>query len=319
MLTFEADRPLDLICLGRANIDLYAIERGKSLRDTTGFIKAVGGSPANIAVAASRLGMKSGLISQVSDDQLGQFVVDYLAGQGVDTRCVSVDSSGQTRTSIAFAEVKPQNCDVLFYRKDASDLQLRPQDIDEQYIRSAKALLISGTALSGSPSREAVFTAIAYARQSGVAVFFDLDFRTSAWSNQYDAQIYYLQTAQLADVIIGNKEEFEVMRQDTASLTDDTGLFGFHAKLIVLKNGAEGSTCFRPGLSAIKTPIYPVEVLKPYGAGDAFAGALINSLLRQIPLEEALRHAAAAGAIVVSRESCTEAMPTLAEIEAFML
>ena len=109
MLSFPLDRPLDFVCIGRANIDLYAIERGASLKDTTGFVKNVGGSPTNIAVAMSRLGLKVGLISAVSDDQLGHFVLDYLKNHQIDTQFISIDNTGNTRTSIAFAEVKPEN------------------------------------------------------------------------------------------------------------------------------------------------------------------------------------------------------------------
>lgn len=321
MLEFPRDRKIEVICIGRANVDFYTMNRGVSLIEATGFVKYVGGSPANIAVALSRLGTKTGLISKVSDDQLGHYVLNYLKNEGVDIQHVGIDKSGKTRTSIAFIEVKPDNCDTLFYRKEASDLTIMPTEISEEYIKSAKAILISGTALSDNPSREAVFTAMLFAKKHGTLIFFDLDYRASEWEAIEEASVYYTKAAKQADVIIGNKEEFKVMEFCQLN-TDTTAMiqqfFDLQAQIVVFKNGEEGSITYTRNEPPIQTTIFPVEVLKPYGAGDAFAGAFIYALLQKKQLTICLKLASAAGAIVVAKESCSEAMPSITEIENFI-
>ena len=160
-IEFDQSRPMDLILLGRVAIDFNPAynnlvkEEFKPLKKVHIFEKYVGGSPANIAVGVTRHGLKAGFIGKVSDDQFGEFVVDYFNEQGIDTSHISVCTGGE-KLGLTFTEMlSPSESNILMYRNRIADLQLHVDDIDEQYIRDAKAVLISGTALAESPSREA--------------------------------------------------------------------------------------------------------------------------------------------------------------------
>ena len=173
MLKFDLQKPNDVVAFGRATIDLYANEIGPMEAAKT-FSKYVGGSPANTAVAMARLGLKVGYIGKVSDDQFGRFIVRYLADQGVDTSHIETAASG-IRSGVTMGEIKEGSCNCFMYRTDCADLHIDCAQLDESYIASHKLLLISGTSLSHSPAREAVFLAIAMAKRNGVVVAFDLD------------------------------------------------------------------------------------------------------------------------------------------------
>jgi len=176
-LIFDPNRSMDFISLGRLCIDLNANEINRPMEQTRTFTKYVGGSPANICIAMNQLGMKTGFIGRVADDQHGRFIVSYLQKLGVDTSNIYTDLPGSV-TGLAFTEIKsPTECSILMYRDNAADLNLEASDVSEEYIRNAKAILISGTALAKSPSRDAVFVAIEYAKKHNVIVFFDIDYR----------------------------------------------------------------------------------------------------------------------------------------------
>lgn len=321
MLKIDDKRVLDFICVGRVNVDLYAVERETSLKMTSGFVKSVGGSPANIAVALSRLGAKAGFIGKVSDDQMGNFVYEYLESKGIDVTHLTYDTSG-SRTSLVLAEVKKENCDVLFYRNNAADMLIATDDIEEEYIRKAKAVVITGTAFSASPSREAMFTLMNYARQNNTLVILDLDYRTSEWKSLEEASIYYNMAAERADIIIGNDEEFDIIEYlDLVKSEHNTPqrLLDKNAQLVVCKFGSNGSTIYTKSGQQFKRGVFKVKKMKPYGSGDAFAAAFLNALINEKKsIEEGLELASAAGAILVSKPGCVEAMPSKEEILQFI-
>ena len=321
-LKIPVNRPIDAICLGRAGVDLYAREANTDFNDVSGFEKYVGGSPANIAVALAKLGAKSGLISCVSDDGLGQYVCDYLKSMGVDLQGIAVDKTG-SRTSLAITEMKPSNCEVVIYRNNAADLSLSAQQIDPTYIASAKMLIVTGTALSTSPSREATLLAIDYARRAGTLVVLDIDYRPYSWGSPEDSALYYQLAAGLSDIVIGNREEFDVMEYmiDRGNKDDDKTAARYLIKstqVVVIKAGELGSKIYTRNGCHFEQGIFPVTVKKPFGAGDSFAGALVYALLEGYGLQIGVKMGSAAAAINVSRDSCTEAMPTLKELQDFI-
>lgn len=332
-LTFSDNRPLDVICLGRAGVDLYAHEENTDMTDVSGFDKHVGGSPANIAVALTKLGAKVGLISCVSDDGLGRYVCDYLTAQGVNLQGVKMDKTG-TRTSLAITEMKASDCEVVLYRNNAADLALTIEDIDRDYIAQAKILLVSGTALSSSSSREATLSAIRFARSVGTVVILDVDYRAYSWLSPEESSLYYQLVASLSDVVIGNREEFEVMTlldqksMDASAAEHQTSTQKDYVtaqsylqgatQIVIIKAGELGSKVYTRDGKSFEQGIFPVEVKKPFGAGDSFAGALMFSLLNGKSLEDSVKFGSASAAINVSRKSCTEAMPTYAELIEFI-
>ena len=149
-ITFDNSRLYDLVLLGRVAVDFNPVDYFHPLEECTTFKNYVGGSPANIAVGAARHGMKIGFFARVSDDQLGDFVVHFFEKEGIDTsrirRCTNGEKIGLTFTEI----LSRDESSILMYRNCIADLQLHPDDIDEEYIKNTKALLISGTSLAAA-------------------------------------------------------------------------------------------------------------------------------------------------------------------------
>ena len=321
-LTLQENRLLDVICLGRAGVDLYANEHNADFSQVSSFTKYVGGSPANIAVALTKLNCNVGFVSALSDDMLGDYVRDYLIEKGVNLDGVQTSPEG-SRTSLAITEMKADNCGVVIYRNKAADLELDPGKISSDYIASAKLLLVTGTALAQSPSREATFVAMEFARSNNTQVVLDIDYRAYSWNSLQEAADCLRKAASFSDVLIGNREEFDVLEKglaiDEPSDSKTAKLFLSNAtKIVVLKAGHLGSKTYTIDGQFIQQAIFPVDVVKPFGAGDSFAGSLLYSIVKGLPLEQGLRFGAAAASINVSSDNCTEAMPTIAEIEAFL-
>lgn len=323
-IEFPQGRQLDFIGLGRACMDLNANEINRPMEETVTFTKYVGGSPANITIALSRLGVKTGFIGRVADDQFGRFIRGYFDRNGIDTSRLVADRSGSV-TGLAFTEIKsPTDCSILMYRDNVADLKLEPGDIDENYIKNAKALLISGTALAQSPSREAVFLALQYARKHGTVVFFDIDYRGYTWKSLEETSIYCNLVAEKSDVIIGGREEFDIMEKTTGPLhksDEETARrwFDHKAKLVVVKHGGDGSVAFSSTGERFKAGIYKSDnVIKTFGAGDSFAGAFIYGLMQGWPVDRCQQYGSASASIVVSSHNCSDAMPTLEQISRFI-
>lgn len=137
---FNDNREFDIIAVGRACIDLNAVEYNRPMEETMTFSKYVGGSPANIAIGSSKLGLKAGFIGKLADDQHGRFIEQYMREVGIDTTNMVVDKDGH-KTGLAFTEIKsPEECSILMYRQDVADLYLDPSEVDEEYIKKAKIL-----------------------------------------------------------------------------------------------------------------------------------------------------------------------------------
>ncbi len=321
-LTFDQSRPLDVIAMGRATIDLYANEMGP-LEDAVTFTKFVGGSPANTSVAMSNMGLAVGYIGKVSDDQFGRYIVRYLKEKGVDVSHIAVAGPG-VRSGVTMGEiVSPTECSFFTYRNDVADLHIRCTEIDESYIRQAKALLISGTSLSHSPAREAVFLAMEYARRNGTRIIFDPDYREWTWHSEEETAVYYRLAMERADIVIGTREEFNQAEKLLMPGNDDdartaAALHERGVSLVGVKRGKSGSTIFTSDGAAYRGKVYPVDVYNTFGAGDAYAGAFLYAVIRGAGMEAALCYGAASASITVSGQGCSSATPTRAEVEAFL-
>lgn len=320
-LDIPKNRPIDIIGIGRLCIDLNADQINRPMEETSSFTKYVGGSPANITIGAARLGLKSGFIGKVADDQMGRFIVQYLKENEIDTSGVSVDNTGAV-TGLAFTEIKsPEDCSILMYRDNVADLLLETNDVSEDYISQTKVLLVSGTALAASPSREAVFLTLDYARKHDVIVVFDLDYRPYTWNSDKETAVYYNLVAEKSDVIIGTREEFDMMEQfEKEKQTDQQTAqkwFDYQAEIVVIKHGGAGSITYTKSGASYQGGTFKTKVLKTFGAGDSYASAFIYSLLQQWDIPKAMDYGSASAAIVISKHSCSEAMPTLEEIDQF--
>ncbi len=297
---------IDVAVLGRVGIDLYPNQLRTPLRDVRTYTRFVGGFAGNVATGLARLGLTPAIVSRVGRDPHGDFVRDFLAGEGVDVRFLAVDD--RLRTPPTFCEVwPPDRFPITFYRyPTAPDWQLVPDDFDAGEVSAAPFLLATGTGLAQSPSRETTLVALeAHQRMT----IFDLDWRPTLWE-QPDEYSELAQTAAgHADIVIGNEEEVEAAVGDTQALLD------LGVSTVVLKQGERGALLLHEG-AEIDVPGHPVEVVNGLGAGDAFVAAFVQSLHAGRQLEEAVRRGSVAGAIVASQLACSEAMPRLAELEA---
>jgi 5-dehydro-2-deoxygluconokinase len=317
---FSANREYDMIAIGRACIDLNSTEYNRPMEETMTFTKYVGGSPANIAIGCSKLGLKVGFIGKISDDQHGRFIEQYMRSSGVDTSNIVVDKEGH-KTGLTFTEIKsPEECSILMYRQDVADLYLAPSEVHEDYVKKAKILLVSGTALSKSPSREAVLKAVSIAKKKDVKVVFELDYRPYSWNSLDETSIYYSLVAEQSDVVIGTRDEYDLMENLKEGKNEDTisYLFKHSPELIVIKHGVEGSYAYTKSGETFECEAYRIKVLKTFGAGDAYASAFLYALINGKEIETALKYGSASAAIVVSKHSSSEAMPTVKEIEQFI-
>ncbi|WP_028389906.1 5-dehydro-2-deoxygluconokinase [Bacillus cihuensis] len=314
---FNTERKYDIIAIGRACIDLNAVEYNRPMEETMTFSKYVGGSPANIAIGGSKLGLKAGFIGKLSDDQHGRFIEQYMRGVGIDTSNMVIDQEGH-KTGLTFTEIKsPEECSILMYREDVADLYLKPSEVHEDYIKQSKILLVSGTALSKSPSREAVLKAVNLAKKNDVKVIFELDYRPYTWESAEATSVNYSLVAKQADVVIGTRDEFDVMENSAEGKNENTvnHLFKHSPELIVIKHGVDGSYAYTKSGQTFRGQAYLTKVLKTFGAGDSYASAFLYALISGMEIETALKYGSASAAIVVSKHSSSEAMPTVEEIE----
>lgn len=323
LIAFPKDREIDIIPMGRIGVDLNANEIHRPMEETETFTKYVGGSPANIAIGMARLGKKVGFIGRVADDQFGRFVVNYFKNEGIDTTNIVVDEEG-AKMGLAFTEIKsPTESSILMYREGVADLKINPADVSEAYIKNAKSLLISGTALSKSPSREACFVAMEYAVKHGTVIIFDIDYRPYSWSSQEEVAVYYSMTAKMSDIIIGSREEFDLMEalvdpENTSDQVTADRWFGHNSKIVVIKHGKDGSFGYTNGDEAYKVSSFPVKLLKSFGGGDAYASAFLYGLMEGWDVGRSLELGSASAAMLVASHSCSDAMPSAEKVKEFM-
>lgn len=321
-INFDAARPMDLVLLGRIAIDFNPVDYYKSLTESMTFRKYVGGSPANIAVGVARLGKKTGFFARVSDDSFGDFVVDYFQQEGIDTsrikRCVNGEKLGLTFTEI----LSETESSILMYRNDIADLQLDVADIDEEYIKNCKALLISGTALAESPSREAALRAVSLAKRTNTPVIFDIDYREYNWRSKDEIAIYYSIVARQSDIILGSREEYDLTeRLIETGMTDAQSANYWHAqgaKIVVIKHGKKGSTAYTHDGAKYSIKPFPVKALKSFGGGDGYASAFLFGLFEGLSIPECLELGSASASLLVASHACSADMPTLDVVKAFI-
>ena len=327
-IEFDSGRPLDLILLGRVAIDFNPAyndrvkEDFKPLKDVHIFEKFVGGSPANIAVGASRHGLKCGFIGKVSDDQFGDFVTEYFNGRGIDTSHITRCTHGE-KLGLTFTEMlSSSESRILMYRNEAADLKLTTDDVDEDYIKSAKALLISGTALAESPSREAALKAVMLARKNDTKIIFDIDYRPYNWKSGDEISIYYSMTAKEADVIMGSREEFDLTEKlISPGMTDQESAAlwqGCHAKIIVIKHGMEGSSAYTDDGRTYRIRPFPVTARKSFGGGDGYAAGFLYGLYQGWDIMDCLEFGSAEASMMVKSNNCSDSLPGQEEVSEFI-
>ena len=321
-IEFDNNKEFDLILLGRVAVDLNPVDYYCPLNESTTFKRYLGGSPANIAVGLARLGKKCGFFARVSDDQLGTFVTDYFDNEGIDTSHIKRCQNGE-KIGLTFTEIKSETeSSIVMYRNEAADLKLDVEDIDEDYINRAKAILISGTALAESPSREAALKAVALAKKNGVPVIFDIDYRAYNWKNSDEIAIYYSSVAREADIILGSREEYDLTEKFIkVGMTDKETAAYWHsqnAKIVIIKHGKEGSTAYTNDGESFSIKPFPVKLLKSFGGGDGYASAFLYGIFEGWEIIDALEFGSASAAMLVASHACSQDMPSVDAVKEFI-
>ena len=324
----------DLICLGRAGVDLYAQQVGSRLEDATSFAKYIGGSSTNIAACASRMGLNTALITRVGDEHLGRFIVEQLQREGVDTSQIVVDP--QRPTAMVVLGIKDRDTfPLVFVRENCADMALAVDDLDEKFIASAKALAITGTHFSTPGVYDTSLAALAMARAAGVKTVLDIDYRPVLWglTGRGDGETRFIASdavsqhllgiLPLFDLVVGTEEEIHIAGGSTDTVAALRAIRRVTAAEIVLKRGPYGASVFHGDIpddldQGVTVKGVEVEVLNVLGAGDAFISGYLRGWLAGEGAEQSLRYANACGALVVSRHGCTPAMPTREELDYYL-
>ncbi|MDO4787790.1 MAG: 5-dehydro-2-deoxygluconokinase [Johnsonella sp.] len=317
---FDQSREFDLILMGRVAIDFNPIDYFKTLAESQTYKKYVGGSPANIAVGMARLGKKIGFIARVSDDRFGEYVVDYFKKEGIDTSAIAKAKNGE-KLGLTFTEIlSPDESSILMYRNMAADLSLEPEDVTEEYIKRGKALLISGTALCQSPSREACLKALQFAKNTNTPVIFDIDYREYNWKSRDEIAIYYSIVARDSAIILGSKEEYELTQSlIKPGLSDEeSAALWENAKIVIIKHGKKGSTAYTKDGQSYSIKPFPVKALKSFGGGDGYASAFLYAIMEGYEMHDALELGSASASMLVSSHGCSEDMPSVEAIKDFI-
>ncbi|MFI6819308.1 5-dehydro-2-deoxygluconokinase [Nonomuraea sp. NPDC050328] len=310
------DARADVLTIGRIGVDIYPLQIGVSLREVESFGKYLGGSPANVAVAAARLGHSAEIITRTGADPFGAFLRDALRSYGVSDRHVT-EVPGLP-TPVTFCEIRPpEDFPLYFYRlPKAPDLEIRAEDLDLAAVAGARLFWATLTGLSQEPSRGAHHAAWT-ARGRVPYTVLDLDYRPMFWADPASAAEQARAALAHVTVAVGNAEEAEVATGRREPYEAARALLEAGVQLAVVKRGSAGVLAMTADECVEVAPV-PVRVVNGLGAGDAFGGALCHGLLAGWPLERTIRFANAAGAIVAGRLACAPAMPTAEEIGALM-
>ena len=325
---------LDIITIGRSSVDLYGAQVGGRLEDMASFSKAVGGCPTNIAIGTARLGLKSGLITRVGDEHMGRFIREQCAREGVDVAGVHTDP--HRLTALVLLGIRDDKTfPLIFYRENCADSALDESDIDEAYIASAKAIVVTGTHFAKANTAAAQNLAVKYAKKHGRKVAFDIDYRPNLWglAGHGAGEERYIKSDQVSahlqpilpfcDLIVGTEEEIMIAGGIDDPYEALRAVRALSAATIVMKRGPMGCVVFPGPIPAsiedgVKGPGFPVEVYNVLGAGDAFMSGFLRGWLRDEPIATCCAYANAGGAFAVSRLLCSAEYPTWTEMRAFL-
>jgi 5-dehydro-2-deoxygluconokinase len=324
---------LDLITIGRSSVDLYGAQIGGRLEDMGSFDKYIGGSPTNIACGTSRLGLRSAVITGVGDEHMGRFIIEQLQREGVVTSGVKIDPDRLTALVLLGIRDEEQ-FPLIFYRENCADMGLCEEDIDPDFIRSARSVVATGTHLSNPQVEAATIKALNIARDAGLQTALDIDYRPNLWgvAGHGDGESRFVEseavtqklqsTLHLFDLIVGTEEEFHIAGGSTNTIEALRAVRGVSDATLVCKRGAAGAVAFTGDIpdsldDGEAGPGFPIEVFNVLGAGDGFMSGLLKGWLDGETWPVALKYANACGAFAVSRHGCTPAYPSWEELQFF--
>lgn len=308
----------EVIGLGESLIQLNAVTKGP-LRHVNYFERHVAGAETNVVVCARRLGVSSGLITRVGDDEFGKCIINWVRGEGVDVSQVVVDP--EAPTGIYFVQRGfpiPGKSRMFYYRKGSAGSRLSPSDVNPEYVSSAKIIHLTGiTPALSETARAAVEKAIDIAVSSDVKISFDTNIRPVLWKSSEDAVKTLTPMIKKATFLFTDTNDASLLLGMSDLDEAAKALFSFGVEVVVFKMGEKGAVAVTKKEKAHAEAL-PVQVEDPIGAGDAFAGTFIASWLKNLPLTECLRRASIAGSLVVTVRGDQECLPSEEDLRANM-
>lgn len=316
---------MDIVCLGEVLVDMFPAEMGRRLAEVSAFHPKPGGAPANVAVAAARLGAQSAFIGKVSDEAFGHHLADVLRREGVDVRGMRFDE--YARTGLAFIAMPDENTqEFIFYRNPGADMLLRADELDRELLLETRAFHFGSLSLIQEPSRSATLEAAAIARQAGALISFDVNYRPTLWRSPQEARERVLATAPQADLLKVNEVELALLTGSDDLDRGSQALLELGPAICVVTLGPDGSY-FRVAEGGQHVPAFRVPTVDATGCGDAFIAALLCRLvvdadwreqLSVARMGEILRYANAVGALTSMTQGVIPALPTAAQVERFL-
>lgn len=314
---------MDIVSLGEIILDMFGSETGKDFSSVSAFIPVPGGAPANVAVAAARLGVASAFIGKAGNDPFGRRLEGVLKSFGVDTRGMRFDP--QYRTTLNFMTLPDANrTEMLFYRNPGADMLLEPRELDKDLLTNTSMFHFGSVSLAAEPCRSATLEAAGLARGAGATVSFDVNYRPGLWDNEKHARAEITACLSLAHIVKVNEAELAFL---SGTENPETGCRTLTEKgplLCVATLGPRGSAWATAG-TAGTVPGFPVEAVDATGCGDAFMAALLVKVLPRraelaglaaSALERTVRWANAAGAITAKKKGVMSALPDAREVDA---
>lgn len=329
------NKTYDSLHMGRSSIDLYSNDVGAPFVDITSFAAYVGGSPTNISVGGRRLGLKTAIVTGLGVDPVGDFILNFLTKEGVDTQ-YTVRKPGHRSSAVVLGIEPPAKFPLVYYRDNCADIELTIDDVLAAPIAASKVFQFAGTNLSKEPSRSATMFGAELAKGVGTTVIFDVDFRPDQWHDPRAFGVVVRSVMPNVDIVIGTEDEINAAVLNdpsqmslTHSQISDTKVSGnveaaidrilaLGPKVVVEKIGAKGARIHLQSGEKIDAPGYPVEIYNILGAGDAFGAGFIYGYTNGWDLRRAARLGNACGAIVVTKHGCANFMPTYDEVMAFV-
>lgn len=317
-----------ILCFGEALIDLHGEgvdEHGFARR----FIPFAGGAPANVAVAAAKLGGDARFAGMLGMDRFGDFLLAHLHDAGVGTD--DVVRTDEAYTALAFVTLDAEGeRSFSFYRPPSADLLFRPQHFRAEAFDGLRVFHVCSNSLTEPEIAAVTLEGMQRAHRAGALVSFDLNLRPALWSGKRDPRDYVWPVLHMADVVKLSAEELAWLAVDGEEALLDR-LWRGRTRLLIVTDGPRTMRWFHPDADG-ELPAYAVDTVDSTGAGDAFVGgllrrlaeldggaAMLDHLVGKLPyLHEVLRYAAACGALCASRQGSFTAMPTDAETRAFM-
>lgn len=327
---------MDIVTLGELILDMFASEAGKDFNSVSAFIPVAGGAPANVAVAASRLGARAAFIGKVGEDAFGRRLEGVLKGYGVETKAMRFDR--KHRTTLNFMTIPdPNRTEMLFYRNPGADMLLAPDELDQRLLGSTAIYHFGSVSLAVEPCRSAALEGAAFSREQGAIVSFDVNYRPGLWDSESRAKAEITAALSRADIVKVNEAELRLLAGTDEAPAGCARILEHGPSLCVATLGPDGSAWAgrSDAAGSGRVPGFTVEVVDATGCGDAFMAAVLVRILSCLPeasatrradlgrltgkqLAEALRWANAAGALTARRKGVMSALPDAGEVRALV-